>query len=143
VSGISLYFSLPLLSSYTFSIPFSNVLILIFSSLPIQSSSVFYKVGLFKQSIEQLGQTISSGLLFMVLQIKEFFYSYLSISDSIVGSIFYFTTGLHGMHVMIGLMMYYIYFNLSMTVMSINGISTMCRYESGGIIRLCLRLKRY
>jgi heme/copper-type cytochrome/quinol oxidase subunit 3 len=114
MSGFSLYFSLPLLSSYSFSIPFSNVLILIFSSLPIQSSSIFYKVGLFIQCLEQLGQTISSGILFLVLQIKEFFYSYLSISDCIIGSIFYFTTGLHGMHVIFGLIIYYILFNISM-----------------------------
>jgi len=91
----AVFFCYPLLSSYSFAIPYCNLLILIYSSLPIQSASICYKVGLFMISIEQLGQTISCGIVFLVLQIKEFFYSYLSISDCIIGSIFYFTTGLH------------------------------------------------
>jgi heme/copper-type cytochrome/quinol oxidase subunit 3 len=106
-NGYGVFFSYPLLSSYSFAIPYSNVIILLFSSLPIQSSMIFYKVGLFMGCIEQLGQTISCGMMFLVLQIKEFFYSYLSVSDCMVGSIFYFTTGLHGLHVFIGLLCFY------------------------------------
>lgn len=42
-----LFFCFPLLSSYSFAIPYSNVILLPFSSLPIQSASIFYKIGLF------------------------------------------------------------------------------------------------
>ena len=108
LNAFSLFFCFPLLSSYSFSLPYSNLLVLLFSSLPIQSASIFYKVGLFIGCIEQLGQTISCGIVFLVLQIKEFFYSYLSISDCIIGSIFYFTTGLHGMHVIFGLLYFFV-----------------------------------
>jgi len=108
LNAFSLFFCFPLLSSYSFAIPYSNLCILLFSSLPIQSASIFYKVGLFIGYIEQLGQTISCGIVFLVLQIKEFFYSYLSISDCIIGSIFYFTTGLHGLHVIIGVKWYFL-----------------------------------
>jgi len=107
LNAFSLFFCFPLLSCYSFSLPYSNLLILLFSSLPIQSACIFYKVGLFIGCIEQLGQTISCGIVFLVLQIKEFFYSFVSISDCIFGSIFYFTTGLHGMHVIFGLLYFF------------------------------------
>jgi len=103
-NAFSLFFCFPLLSSYSFAIPYSNVIILVFSSLPIQSALILYKVGLFMCCIEFLSQTISCGIVFMILQIKEFFYSFVSISDCMIGSIFYFTTGLHGSHVFIGLL---------------------------------------
>jgi len=79
-----------------------------FSSLPIQATIIFYKVGLFYCCIEQLGQTVSCGIIFLVLQLKEFFYSFHSITDCMIGSIFYFTTGLHGAHVFLGLLYFYL-----------------------------------
>ena len=103
-----LFFCFPLLSSNSFAIPYTNVILLLFSSLPIQSASIFYKIGLFNFCIEQISQTISCGITFLLLQIKEFLYSYLSISDSMIGSIFYFTTGLHGAHVFFGLLSFWL-----------------------------------
>ena len=82
----------------------SNVILLLFSSLPIQSASIFYKIGFLSSSVEQLTQCISCGMLFLILQIKEFLYAFMSLSDSMIGSIFYFTTGLHGAHVFMGLL---------------------------------------
>lgn len=46
--------------------------------------------------------TLLLGTLFIILQLKEFLYSYFSLSDSLMGSIYYFTTGLHGFHVLLG-----------------------------------------
>ena len=103
-----LFFCFPLLSSNSFAIPYSNVIILLFSSLPIQGASIFYKIGLFNYSIEQLSQTILCGIVFLILQIKEFFYSYISITDNMIGSVFYFTTGLHGIHVFFGLISFWL-----------------------------------
>jgi heme/copper-type cytochrome/quinol oxidase subunit 3 len=40
--------------------------------------------------------------LFLLLQIKEFMLSLYSINDGLLGSIYYFTTGLHGTHVVLG-----------------------------------------
>ncbi len=99
----SCFYALPLLCSFCFAIPYSNVIVLLFSSLPIQATIIFYKVGLFFCIIEQLGQTVSCGTVFLVLQLKEFFYSFHSITDCMIGSIFYFSTGLHGAHVLFGL----------------------------------------
>jgi heme/copper-type cytochrome/quinol oxidase subunit 3 len=41
-------------------------------------------------------------MLFLQLQTQEFLYAFFSLSDAIVGSIFYLTTGLHGLHVLLG-----------------------------------------
>ena len=93
----------PLLSCYSFSISITNLLVLLFSSLPIQCSVVIIKTGLLSYLLEGLGQSISSGFYFIILQCKEYLLSYFSITDCLIGSIYYFTTGLHGFHVLIGL----------------------------------------
>ena len=102
LSGFSLYLSYPILSTYSFAIPLSNLLILVFSSLPIQAAQLFVKSGFLLLSIEGSAQSVSCGLLFIILQCKEFLYSYFSLSDCFIGSIFYLTTGLHGIHVILG-----------------------------------------
>ena len=107
-NAFSLFFSFPLLSCYTFSIPFSNLLILLFSSLPLQSTQIFIKIGFLWNSIESIGQSLSCAILFVLLQLKEFLYSYFTLSDCLIGSIFYFTTGLHGFHVLIGSLFFFL-----------------------------------
>ena len=101
-SGFSMFLSFPLFSSFAFGIPFSNLLILLFSSLPIQAAQIFLKMGFLIPTIEGLGQSLACGFLFINLQCKELLYSFFSLSDSMVGCIFYFTTGLHGFHVLFG-----------------------------------------
>ena len=108
IGSVTLLFYFPLLQCYSFSIPFSNLLILLFSSLPIQCSQIFIKIGFLNHSIEGLGQLISAAALFIILQCKEFWFSYFTISDAIIGSIYYFTTGLHGFHVLIGTFIFFI-----------------------------------
>jgi heme/copper-type cytochrome/quinol oxidase subunit 3 len=100
--GFSLLFFYPLLSSCSFSIPVSNLFILCFSSVPIQAAQIFVKIGFLILTIEGLGQSVCCGFLFIILQVKEFLYSYFSLSDVMLGCIFYFTTGLHGIHVLFG-----------------------------------------
>jgi len=101
-TGFSLFFSFPLFFTYSFGIPFSNLLILLFSGVPIQAAQIFLKIGFLINTIEGLGQCLCCGWLFIILQLKEFLYSYFSLSDVMIGSIFYFTTGLHGFHVLFG-----------------------------------------
>jgi len=74
----------------------------LFSGVPIQASQLFLKIGFLINTIEGVGQCLSCGSLFIILQLKEFLYSYFSLSDVMIGSIFYFTTGLHGFHVLFG-----------------------------------------
>jgi len=87
------------------SIPFHIILAVfkaLFSGVPIQASQLFLKIGFLINTIEGVGQCLSCGSLFIILQLKEFLYSYFSLSDVMIGSIFYFTTGLHGFHVLFG-----------------------------------------
>jgi len=92
----------PQFSSYTYTIPFSNLIISLFPSLPIQASQVYVRIGFLALSMESLGQSVRCGLMPIVPQSKEFPYPYYTPTDSIIGTIFYFTTGLHGLHVIFG-----------------------------------------
>jgi len=47
--------------------------------------------------------TILLGLLFEMLQIIEYSLTPFNINDLVFGNIFYFLTGLHGLHVFIGI----------------------------------------
>lgn len=86
-------------------IPFANLLILLYSSFSAQSCLIFVKLGFLHNVVEGLAQTISIGFLFLCLQFKEFLFSVFSYSSSFMGSLTYFTTGLHGLHVIIGLLL--------------------------------------
>jgi len=100
--GLYFIFYFPLFSFNALSIPFSNLMILLYSTLPCQSLLLFIKVGLLDYTLDGIGQTILCGLLFITLQSIEFLFSLYTISDLIVGSVFYFTTSIHGLHVIIG-----------------------------------------
>lgn len=94
--------SIPLLNNYPFSIAWSNAIILQLSSLSIQSATIFIRCNNLIYTIESLGQSLFSGFLFMNLQQSEMLYSYYSLSFMVIGSIYYLTTGLHGLHVLFG-----------------------------------------
>ncbi len=46
--------------------------------------------------------TIILGMLFVFLQYNEYYYGEFTIADSVFGSVFYCTTGLHAIHVIVG-----------------------------------------
>jgi len=85
---------------------------LLFSSLPLQSAQILAKIGFLNNTIESLAQSLAAGVLFIVLQLKEFLFSYFSLSDCLVGSVFYFTTGLHGFHVLVGTFLFFLLLSL-------------------------------
>ncbi len=58
-TGFSLFFSFPLFFGYSFGIPFSNLLILLFSGVPIQAAQLFLKIGFLINTIEGVGQCLS------------------------------------------------------------------------------------
>ena len=83
-------------------IPLANVLILLYSSLPLQAAQIWIKKGVRSRTLECVAQAIGSGVLFLYLQLKEYTTAFFTISDSFYGCGFYVTTGLHGIHVSIG-----------------------------------------
>ena len=143
-TGFSLFFSFPLFFGYSFGIPFSNLLILLFSGVPIQASQLFLKIGFLINTIEGLGQCLCCGWLFIILQLKEFLYSYFSLSDVMIGSIFYFTTGLHGFHVLFGsfgfFLTLFIHFENDCSIGSINLGSTLRSLFKGEHRGFCFEL---
>ena len=46
--------------------------------------------------------TVILGIGFMAMQATEYYYSTFTIADSVFGSAFFLTTGLHGAHVLVG-----------------------------------------
>lgn len=46
--------------------------------------------------------TILLGIAFLGLQLNEYWYAQFTMADAVFGSVFYMTTGLHGLHVIIG-----------------------------------------
>jgi heme/copper-type cytochrome/quinol oxidase subunit 3 len=108
---IYIYYSFPailIIPIIPFTLPLSNLLILYFSSIPLQSVVLFIKTGYRLQSIEGIGGNILCGLIFMILQFKEYIYSYFMMSFGFYGTIFYMITGVHGIHVCLGIVIYYI-----------------------------------
>ncbi len=102
VPGYSSLISYPLFPPHSSAIPSPNPLILVFPSPPIQASQIFIKLAFLRLSIEGISQSVCPGTISSSLQSKEFFYSLFSISDNCIGSIFYSTTGPHGIHVIFG-----------------------------------------
>lgn len=48
--------------------------------------------------------TILQGVLFLVLQLNEYYWGEFTIADSVYGTVFYMTTGLHMLHVIAGVL---------------------------------------
>lgn len=55
-----------------------------------------------------LGITVIMGALFIYLQANEYYFGEVTIADSVFGSVFYMTTGLHAIHVIIGVLFLFI-----------------------------------
>lgn len=85
-----------------YGIPLFNTCLLLWSGFIITWSHLALRGGGKLQSLIPLVITISLACLFLSLQIFEYYTASFSISDSIYGSVFYITTGLHGFHVFIG-----------------------------------------
>jgi cytochrome c oxidase subunit 3 len=83
-------------------IPLLNTLLLLWSGCTLTWSHYALKAGGKFQSLIPLSITIFLAIIFISLQIFEYHIASFSISDSVYGSVFYITTGLHGLHVLIG-----------------------------------------
>jgi cytochrome c oxidase subunit 3 len=83
-------------------VPLLNTFVLVTSGAFITWSHYAILAGYRKDSIEALIYTIGLALYFTLLQYYEYSVAQFNISDSVYGSVFYMTTGLHGSHVLIG-----------------------------------------
>jgi len=83
-------------------VPLLNTFVLVTSGAYITWTHYAILAGYRKDSINSLIYTIILALFFTGLQAYEYNASPFNISDSVYGSVFYMTTGLHGSHVFIG-----------------------------------------
>ena len=67
-------------------------------------------MGVLDEAIDSFLITIFLGLFFVVLQATEYYESTFNISDSVYASTFYMLTGLHGMHVIVGVSFIFVCF---------------------------------
>nr|YP_010561820.1 cytochrome c oxidase subunit 3 [Austropallene cornigera]UYX57768.1 cytochrome c oxidase subunit 3 [Austropallene cornigera] len=82
-------------------VPLLNTLILVSSGVTITWAhhSLMMKKN---NTMKALMMTIILGVSFTMLQYMEYWMATFTMSDSVFGSIFFATTGMHGMHVIIG-----------------------------------------
>jgi len=88
-----------------FGLPFLNTIILITSGLTLtyaQKKFIANKKNARYQVIMMLVFTLILAVYFILVQRYEFIHAPFSINDSVYGSIFFFITGFHGLHVIIG-----------------------------------------
>nr|WIM51565.1 cytochrome c oxidase subunit 3 [Franciscoloa roseicapillae] len=83
-------------------VPLLGTLVLISSGVSITWSHHSTMEGNKDDTMTSLVLTILMGVTFTALQCMEYFETSFSISDSIFGSIFFMSTGFHGIHVIIG-----------------------------------------
>nr|QNT26952.1 cytochrome c oxidase subunit 3 [Trigonopterus daun] len=83
-------------------IPLLNTLILLSSGLTITWSHHCLMENSYHPAINSLLITVLLGFYFTALQMFEYLEAPFTIADSVYGSTFFMTTGLHGLHVIIG-----------------------------------------
>ena len=83
-------------------IPLLGSIVLLSSGFILTLSHHAFILGHKSLSTLHLYFTILLGLLFIYLQYTEYTYGEFTIADSVYGSVFYMTTGLHAIHVIIG-----------------------------------------
>nr|ACH81765.1 cytochrome oxidase subunit 3 [Nasonia longicornis]UVN15301.1 cytochrome oxidase subunit 3 [Nasonia longicornis] len=87
-----------------YNIPLLNTIILLSSGVTITWCHYSILSELKKNSFISLMSTIFLGIIFTIYQYKEYNEANFTISDSVYGSIFFMSTGFHGLHVIIGTM---------------------------------------
>jgi cytochrome c oxidase subunit 3 len=85
-----------------FGIPFLNTLLLLTSGASVTWAHYAVLLGKSKQTQIALVVTIALAAVFTAFQGYEYVTATFTISDSVYGSSFYFLTGIHGIHVIVG-----------------------------------------
>ena len=85
-----------------FELPLLNTIILLSSGVTVTYAHHSIIQGKRRGVLHGLVYTVFLATIFTFLQGVEYTVSSFTISDSIFGSCFYFGTGFHGLHVMIG-----------------------------------------
>ena len=87
----------------TFRLPLLNTLILLLSGITLTIAHKALIIGDLLNAKIRLLLTIILGLTFEILQVIEYKLTPYFLTDFVFGTMFYFLTGLHGIHVLIGI----------------------------------------
>lgn len=87
-----------------YELPLVNTLILLWSGFTVTAAHISIRLNKYDLTLWYLGFTIVLGFLFILLQGVEYVNAPFNITDSVYGSIFFGLTGLHGFHVIIGVL---------------------------------------
>lgn len=87
----------------TYRLPLLNTLILILSGITLTIAHKSLLIGDYRNTQIRLILTILLGLTFEILQVMEYSLIPYNMNDAVFGNIFYFLTGLHGFHVLVGI----------------------------------------
>jgi len=90
---------------YAFGLPLFNTVLLLSSGVSLTYSHRAVLDSKFDEGSLGLLITLIYGMFFTLVQLFEYVYAPFSINDGIYGSVFYFSTGFHGLHVIIGSIM--------------------------------------
>lgn len=85
-----------------FDLPLLNTIILLSSGLTVTACHHYICAGSHFNSLLNLWLTLALGLYFTFLQSVEYGQTFFSMLDSSYGSVFYMSTGAHGLHVLAG-----------------------------------------
>lgn len=83
-------------------VPLANTAILVGSGVRVTWAHHRICAGNKVETLRALRATILLGVIFTALQYREYCDAPFTMADGIYGSVFYFATGFHGMHVIIG-----------------------------------------
>uniref|UniRef100_A0AB38ZHD0 Cytochrome c oxidase subunit 3 n=1 Tax=Ledropsis sp. 1 XYW-2023a TaxID=3078463 RepID=A0AB38ZHD0_9HEMI len=83
-------------------IPMLNTMVLLSSGMTMTWAHNSLLLGNFMNMIMGMMLTVVLGLYFSILQLYEYLECSFCISDSVYGSLFFMSTGFHGLHVIIG-----------------------------------------
>lgn len=83
-------------------IPLLNTFTLVTSGFFVTLSHLYLIKNNFTRRSKILILTITIGVYFSAVQIVEYFNSYFCFNDRVYGSIFFLSTGFHGIHVLVG-----------------------------------------
>ena len=86
-------------------VPLLNTAILLGSGFRITLAHAYLRMGDQQSSLIYLGVTVVLGVYFTSWQVVEYGEASFTIADRVYGSLFFVTTGFHGLHVVIGTIM--------------------------------------
>ena len=95
---------------YSFGYPLFNTLLLISSGVAVTWAHKGMSLSSYKESLDGLFITLLLGAFFVFLQVKEYYHASFNINDGIYSSTFFMLTGLHGCHVIIGVVLLFVCF---------------------------------